>query len=341
MTLENQTPAPEVPAQPSTPAPAPTEKRRISTASTRLLPEEAVTPPQPRADNGQFESPKPPIQTQAPPAVTPAQTTPPVQPKHPAWMTEMATELGFLPEDVEAMDGNSLGIAMRAAQRMPARQTPATPPPPPAPEPEPTVDLGLTPEQIEDLGPDMIGILTNMAKKQAIQTRELEKRLGMHEQNQAMRDQNEVFRTIDEAINGLGAEYAAILGSGQGHQVYKTSPGLFRKRKFVLDSLAAEGLNFQTAPLSVIQQKIKARTDEDFGTQAKPGQKPATPPVVSKQDWDRGGSPPPTQRNGGNELPPREGGSIEDRYRGAVTSEEIEDEKIRASLRRRKRPQQA
>lgn len=246
----------------------------------------------------------------------------------------MATDLGFEPADIEAMDSASLGVAMRYAQRAPRQQPNQAPPP----EPEPEVDLGLTPEQLEEFGPDMIGVLTRIAKQNAVKSRDLEKRLGQYEQREIARTRDQAFSTIDEAISSLPAEYTTILGAGQGHEVLKASPGAFRKRKMVLDSLAAEGLNFATAPMNVIRERIRARTEEDFAGLIKKPAPAANPPAITREEWNRGGSPPPTQRNGGSELPPREGGSIEDRHRGAVTEEEIADEKIRASLRRRKQP---
>lgn len=307
---------------------------------------EAESVPRERNELGQYVETTPPVTT---PPVAPQQQAPPVPaqppaatpaaepPKHPVWLAELAKTSGFTQEQIDRLDTNALGEGVRFAQ---ARQQQAPPHPvqpaaPPEPPPEPVFDLGLSEEEKNAFDPEFIKLLNKVGLAAEKKAAALEQRLAQYEHREVARTQFQVASAIDQAISGLGPEYQSLIGAGQGHEVMQTNPDAFRKRRFVLETLERAGLNFMTASPVEIQARIKAQVDADWGP------KPASvsPPVVSKKEWDRAGSPPPTHRAGPDNLPPRDGSKVEERYQGALTEEEAEDERIYASLRRRKQPQ--
>ena len=197
------------------------------------------------------------------------------------------------------------------------------------------MDLGLTPEQEEEFGPEMMSVLKKIATDNAKKTQELESRLGQYEQREVARTRDQLVSAIDTAIGGLGKEYAAAIGEGDVNSIKAKDPDAFRRRMFVLQTLEGKGLNFRTASASAIQEAIKAQVEKDFPGMVKAQAPNPNPPVVTKDQWDRGGSPAPTQRRGSAE-PPAEG-SAGDRNRGPVTEDDVADERIFAMLRKRKR----
>ena len=324
---------PQAPQAP--PPPKPPERRPISTASTRLDPTQpngipAEQPAQARGPDGKFLAPAtPPV-------------APPAKPVRPEWLDQVALGLGFTQQEIENADADSLGRAVSLSQRRSA--VAAQKPPEVAPPPEPKIDLGLTAEQEEEFGPEMMGVLKKIALDNAKAKQELESRLARYEQNEQARTRSQLETTLDNAFSTLGKEYATVMGDGDGAHIIRNDPASHRRRMFVLTTLQNKGLNFMTASAKAIQDAIKAQVEEDFpgmvqkpAAPAKPGSRELTEPAIARELWDRGGSPPPTQRRGSAEPPPRQGGDIEDRHRGAITEEEIADEKIFASLRNRKR----
>lgn len=247
----------------------------------------------------------------------------------------MAANLGFTKEEIDRSDADSLGNAVALAQwhrsapqQQPAPQAPA---PPPA---EVKVDLGLTPEQEEEFGPEMLAVLTKIAKDSAKKNQELEARLGQYEQREQARTRGQLISTLDTAINGLGKDYATVMGDGDAGHIMQNNPAAHRRRIFVLTTLENKGLNFLTASAATIQEAIRAQIEEDFPGMVKPAAPTTNPPAVTRDQWDRGGSPAPTQRRGSNEPPPLEAGG---RDQGPITEDDVADERILAMLRKRKR----
>lgn len=355
-----QTPPVQPPDHPPPSPPQPGEKKRISTAAANA-PEQPAKPPQPRDPAGQYLSPIQPVTPVAPaaqpapaaaipppppaqPAIPPAQAAAPPTPKHPVWLSELAKTSGFTQEQIDRLDTNALGEGVRFAQarglnqQQPQAPPPAAPVQSQAPPPPPEFDLGLTDDQKEEFGPELMGVLTKIGQATAQKTAALEQRLAQYEHREIQRSQVQVMNAVDMAITSLPPEYQQILGAGPGVEVMQTMPEVWERRRFVLESLQANGLNYQTASPAEIQARIKTKVDSHWGI--KPAA-PVNPPVVTKQQWDGFGSPPPTQRTGPDNLPARDGTKVEDRYNDALTDEEAEDERIRASLRRRKAPQPA
>lgn len=345
--MSTENPSPETPQTPTPPDPAPVtpqpgEKKRISTASTKLGADE----PRERNDIGQYvakepaQSPVTPVQQPSPSLAPPPEVVAPAAatPKHPVWLAELAKSSGFTQEQIDRLDTNALGEGVRFAQarQQQAPPQPVQPAPLPEPPPEPVFDLGLSEEEKSAFDPEFIKLLNKVGLAAEKKAAALEQRLAQYEHREVQRTQFQVASAIDQAISGLGTEYHNLIGAGQGHEVMQTNPDAFRKRKFVLETLQQAGLNFMTASPAEIQARIKAQVDADWGM--KPAQT-VNPPIVTKKEWDRAGSPPPTHRTGKDNLPPREGSKVEERYQGALTEEEVEDERIMASLRRRKQPQ--
>jgi hypothetical protein len=295
-------------------------------------------PVPPKGPDGKFISPA------AVPEETPKSATvadlPPVKPTRPAWLDQVALNLGFTQQDIETSDADTLGKAVALAQRHSAAAQQPKPEPPPPP-PELKIDLGLTPEQEEEFGPEMMGVLKKIATDGAKAQQALEAKLAQYEQKAQTRDRDQMINTLESAVSGLGEEFAGVLGKGTLAELMHKDQASYRRRHFVLTTLQQQGLDYLSAPVEVIRERIRKQVMEDFPGMVKaapaPAKPPANPQVVTKDQWDRGGSPAPTQRNGANEPPPREGGSVEDRHRGAITAEEIEDERIRGMLRKRKR----
>lgn len=250
----------------------------------------------------------------------------------------MALGLGFTQDEISRSTADSLGNAVALMQRRGVQQqAPATPPAPP----DPKQLLGITEEEEEEFGPVAMGVLTRMATENAKNKQELEARLAQYEQREQVRSRDQMATTLETAVGGLGDEYSAVLGKGTLPELMKTNYDAYRRRHWVLTNLQREGVDFLSAPVEVIRQKLREQVERDFPGMVKPGT-PAAPnpaemakPRFTAEEWAKSGSPPPTQRTGGNELPARQGGDIEDRHRGAITDEEVADEQIRKSLRRR------
>lgn len=348
MAGETQTPNQPVATSPVTPAapavlPQPPERQRISTASTRieLEPTQAEKPTPPKGPDGRFVSPATPETPPAAPVTTPA--APPAKPTRPAWLDQTALNLGFTQQEIEGSDTESLGRAVSLAQRHITRSNQQQQAPP-SPPPEPVVNLGLTKEQEEAFGPDAMAVFNKLAMENAKNKQEFEARLAQFEQREQVRSQSQMINTLESAVSALGDGFEGVLGKGTLADLMKTDPASYERRHFVLTSLQRQGLDYLSAPVDVIREQIRRKTEELFPGMVKAAP-PANPaemekPLVSKDVWNKAGSPPPTQRTGGNEPPPRQGGDIEDRHRGAITEEEIADEKIMGSLRRRTQERQ-
>lgn len=250
----------------------------------------------------------------------------------------MAQAAGIPADQIQRLNPNALGELIQYAQSR-QQAAPAVPAQAPA---EPEFDLGLSEDQQEEFGPELMGVLNKIGKETQKELREVKAKLASYEQRESQRTESQVAHSIETAIASLDPAYRELVGQGTWEQVAQAAPDAVRKRKFVLESLQAQGLNFWTASPQEIRDRIKAQIDVDFGPrQAAPANGNQPPPGVTKEQWAQAGSPPPTSSRNGNELPKREGTPIEDRYSGAITEEEVADEKIRASLRRRKQPQQA
>lgn len=299
--------------------------------------------PTPAATPAAPATPPPPPAPTPPQAATPAQpAAPPPGPKHPAWLSKLAETVGFTPEQIERLDTNALGEGVSVMQarvaQQPAQAPPAAPaaPPPQAPPP-PDFDLGLTDDQKEEFGPELMGVLTKIGQAAEQKAAALEQRLAQYEHREVQRTQSQMINAVDMAIASLPAEYQAIIGAGPGLETMTTAPKAHERRLFVLQALERADPSVWNKSPAEIQARIKEKMADHWGiTAAAPAK-----PVVTRDQWDRGGSPPPTQRTGHDNLPPLEGRKPTDRFQEQLTEEELEDEHILASLRRRKQPQPA
>lgn len=244
----------------------------------------------------------------------------------------MAQNAGLNNEQIARLSQDALGEAIQTINSYRAAQPPA---PPPAPEPEPVFDLGLTEEQQEEFGPELMAVLNKLGSQTAKELRDVKKELATYKQREVQRTEAQLYRSIDDAIGGLDPAYHAVIGGRNVDEVLKTDPRAFARREFVLKALQQEGLNFWTASPAEIRDRIKAQVDAEWGPRQPVPAGNQTPPVVTREQWNQAGSPPPTHRRVQNDLPPREGDSIEDRYNGALTAAEVEDAKINNFFGRR------
>jgi len=244
----------------------------------------------------------------------------------------MAQNVGLNDAQIARLSPDALGEAIQTINSYRAAQPPAAPPPP---EPEPVFDLGLTEEQQEEFGPELMAVLNKLGGQTAKELREVKNELATYKQREVQRTEAQLFKSIDDAIGSLDPAYHSVIGGRSAEEVLRADPRAFARREFVLKALQQEGLNFWTASPAEIRDRIKAQVDAEWGPRQTVPAGNQTPPVVTREQWNQGGSPPPTHRRVENDLPPREGDSIEDRYNGAITAQEIEDAKINQFFGRR------
>lgn len=286
------------PAEQTPPAEAPplnAAGRPYDKASGRLLPLSAAQP----ATEAVPDSPP-----EAPPA-----------PQLAPYLVRMAEDFGI---PSEGMTDESLAAAVRAVQRtvlqsrrendaLEAHQQQPAPARADAP-PADDFDLGLSPEESEQLHPDVAKILK---KALARAVGPLQKRIDALSQREVARATETNTERIDRAFAGLNDPR---LGTASRAELADDAPEVARRQAVVQQAARLAG------PKATVQQvcaQLKKARDLLYEPPAAP--KPvAKKPGVSPEEWERGGTARPTQRQG---APEPNGKSKAERSVGALLDE--------------------
>lgn len=254
------------------------------------------------------------VEEAGPAAATPAETPPapqapePAKPRHPAWLTKMAADLGVEQEDVDSSTQAELERLVRyqarqaKAEANDLRREKAQQRPQEAPEPEPDLwgkDSDGKPYAEQDYLPGIASAIKEVhsLRKEVKELRSALEGLGHSERR---REAETAAERIDRFFVELGSEYKEVFGEANRADIDTGSPE-FKRRMAVINSLG-------DMPVSHPQFKSKMHqaAKEIFGDRVKP---PASPPAApaaeaytpEQKRWVNGGVSKPTHREGSAE----------------------------------------
>lgn len=256
-----------------------------------------------------------------------AEASAPAPAAHPRWLREQAEDFGFSQAEIDGMDTDQLGQAVRYAARAEKKwwqeqrpqAAPAAPQAPPQVPQEEEVDLGIPPQDLQDFDPRLVGALKTIASGYQKKTRALEERLQAAEK---LTQQQQVDRTVSEIDQGFAdlADDCPLLGKGNCAD-FKTTDHSYLLRDAVVKSVAASWP--KGAP--GWRKAVALRAREMFGAgsgQSAPTDLPPEPPTprqqqaaerpreangrFTREQWEQAALNRPTQRKGAAEPPGRD-----------------------------------
>lgn len=249
----------------------------------------------------------------------PASAAAPAPPQtftHPAYLTRMASELGWTPEEIAVTPTDALGEVVARVQahsrRMAGetqRQSQPEPnrplsqqqfQPPPQQPLQDDFDLGETEQFAPEIANALKKVTSAFKKKVAALEGQVTELANFRDQTAAQQQRQKNFQ-IDAVINNLGPQYAAHFGKGPGHVVQANDPQAFDNRLALIhiaDTLMKRGMDLEAA----IKQAARV-----FPADTPVAETPPPPPALNQEqeEWLQGGSAKPTHRQPAPEPPGR------------------------------------